>query len=162
MRLSEGVEWAIHSCSLLALLPSGSALPTRKLAEYFDLPVTYLAKSLQLLSNAGIVLARKGPGGGYFLAKQSDQISLLDIVEAIDGADPCFRCSEIRRRGPTAVADNLYKRPCAIARAMLQAESVWREELDKVTLQQVQQAGIDEAPAQQVELSLRWFEEALR
>ena len=44
MRLSEGVEWAVHSCTLLAALPEGRALGPAELAAYFDVPKAYLAK----------------------------------------------------------------------------------------------------------------------
>ncbi len=161
MKLSEGVEWAIHSCSLLAALPTGAALPTRKLAAYFELSETYLAKNLQLLSNADIVTTRKGPGGGYALAKAADAISLLDIVEAIEGRSPCFSCTEIRRRGPTGIGDEAYKRPCGIARSMWKAEKAWRDELAKVSLHKIQAMALEETPDAQLEKAKIWFEEAL-
>ncbi len=161
MKLNEGVEWAIHACSLLASLPPGKALPARKLAEYFALPEAYLAKILQQLSAAGLVSARKGPGGGYVLARPSGEISLREIVEAVEGTSPCFRCTEIRRRGPAAVADDLFVRPCVIARTMWRAEEAWRAELAKVSLREIQMKGLAEMPAPQVEKAAQWFRAAL-
>ncbi len=162
MKLNEGVEWSIHSCALIAALPEDAALPARKLAEYFELPEAYLAKSLQQLSSAGIVSTKKGPGGGYRLAKPASDITLLDIVEAIDGRSPCLQCTEIRRRGPTGVADTAYKKPCGIARAMLRAEKAWRTELAKVSLLEILRKGLHESPKTQQAKAVKWFEDALR
>jgi len=134
MKLSEGIEWGIHCCSFLTAIPEGYALTGAKLSEFFDLPRDYLAKHLQAMSRANILATSKGPKGGYCLARPADQISLLDIVEAIDGKDPSFRCSEIRRRGPAGLSAEFYKKPCGIARAMWRAEHVWRSELKKVTI----------------------------
>ena len=76
-----------------------------------------------------------GPLGGYRLARPPADISLLDIVLAVDGDGPAFRCSEIRQRGPAATAGSpAYRRPCGIARVMWRAEDAWRAELAAVTV----------------------------
>src|SRR5947209_8292305 len=103
MRMSDGVEWAIHCCTVLALLPPDLALPAPRLAEFHGVPPAYLAKQLQALARAGIAESVPGARGGYRLARPADEITLLDVVHAIDGPEPAFRCTEIRRRGPAAV-----------------------------------------------------------
>src|SRR5262245_66416195 len=64
MRLSDGVEWGVHACVLLAVLPDDAALPAARLAEYHGVPAAYLAKHLQSLARAGILQTAKGPPGG--------------------------------------------------------------------------------------------------
>ena len=59
---------------------------------------------------------------------------MLDIVEAVDGTQPAFRCTEIRRRGPAAVAPSEYRLPCGIHRAMVRADEAWRAELRATTI----------------------------
>ena len=54
---------------------------------------------------------------------------MLDVVEAIDGDEPAFRCTEIRRRGPAAVPAREYTKPCGIHRAFTRADEAWRAEL---------------------------------
>ena len=83
MRLSEGVEWAAHSCTILAALPEGAVLGPAELAAFFEVPKAYLAKQLQALSKAGIVSGTRGPAGGYRLARPADKISLRDFVSAV-------------------------------------------------------------------------------
>ena len=162
MRMNEGIEWVIHCCSVLATLPEGTALPARRLADFFDLPGHYLAKHLQSLSQAGLVKSAKGPGGGYMLSRPATEITVLDIVQAIDGSAPYFQCTEIRRRGPSGVADHCYTRPCGIARIMWRAEKAWRNALSSVTLKDIQTTGLEETSAQQVEKSIEWFGNVLK
>src|SRR5919197_3770632 len=134
MRLSDGVEWAVHLCAVLAAAPKGKAVPGAKLAEFNDLPPAYLAKHLQALSRAGIVDADRGARGGYRLGRAPSEISLLDIVLAIEGSQPVFRCTEIRQRGPCAAPPSACRKPCLIARAFLAAEAVWRQALESVMI----------------------------
>ncbi|HEY3095777.1 MAG TPA: Rrf2 family transcriptional regulator [Acidimicrobiia bacterium] len=134
MRLSEGVEWGLHCAVVLAVLPADSALPTGRLAEFHGVPVAYLAKHLQAMSRAGILEAGTGPRGGYRLARPPTDISVLDVVEAVDGEDPAFECLEIRRRGPTAVPAREYRTMCGIHRVMVEADGAWRARLARTSI----------------------------
>jgi len=55
MKLSYGVEWGVHVCTLLAVLPADAALPAARLAEYHGVPSAYMAKHLQALARAGVL-----------------------------------------------------------------------------------------------------------
>ena len=134
MKLSEGVEQAIHSVLLLSGLPIDGVLPASALAEYHGVSTSYLLKHLQALASAGLLLSVPGPKGGYRLAREPKQISLLDIVLAVEGPEPAFRCSEIRKRGPSPIAPHFHKAPCGINVAMLRAEKAYRAELEKVSI----------------------------
>src|SRR6266516_1045119 len=134
MKLSEGVEWGLHCMSMLAGLPPDATLPTRTLAEYHGLSETYLSKHLQALTNAHIIESVPGPRGGYRLARSPEKITLLEVVEAIDGREPLFRCTEIRQRGPLAQGAEAYQLPCGIHVAMARAEKAWREALRSQTV----------------------------
>jgi len=134
MKLSEGVEQAIHSVLLLAGLPVDGVLPASALAEYFGVSSSYLLKHLQALAGAGLLLSVPGPKGGYRLALEPAHISLLDIVLAVEGPEPAFRCAEIRQRGPSPIAEHFHKAPCGVNVAMLRAEKAYRAELEKVSL----------------------------
>ncbi len=132
MKLSNGVEWALHSC--VTLSQSREPVPAARLAELHGTPPAYLAKHLQALSRAGIVRSRAGQVGGYELTRPAAQISALEVVRAIDGDGPAYRCTEIRQRGPLAVPAERCERPCAIARAMAAAEDAWADALRRVTI----------------------------
>jgi Rrf2 family protein len=132
MRLSNGVEWALHSC--VTLSQSREPVPATRLAELHGTPPAYLAKHLQALARAGIVHSTAGQAGGYELTRPAAQISVLEVVRAIDGAEPAYRCTEIRQRGPLALPAERCERPCAIARAMAAAEDAWAGALRQVTI----------------------------
>ncbi|MFO1105099.1 MAG: Rrf2 family transcriptional regulator [Amaricoccus sp.] len=134
-RLSDGVEAALHCALVLAGLPDGKVLPGKSLAELHEVSETYLLKHLRALAAAGVIEALPGPRGGYRLARAPDSITLLDIVEAIDGREPAFLCREIRRRGPGKTKDPCaYRADCFIKTRMLAAEAAWREALRAQTL----------------------------
>jgi Rrf2 family protein len=134
MKLGDGVEQAIHCVALLSGLSPNGVLAAAALAEYHGVSTTYLLKHLQALSAAGLLQSVPGPKGGYRLAKPADKITLLDIVLAIEGPEPAFRCAEIRQRGPLPLEPRFYKAPCAINAAMLKAEQAYRAELRKISI----------------------------
>jgi Rrf2 family protein len=162
MRLSDGVEWGVHVCTLLATLPADGALPAAKLAEFHDVPAAYLAKHLQALAGAGVLQTAKGPRGGYRLSRPPAEITILDVVEAIDGDEPAFRCTEIRRRGPTAMPARYYPRPCGIHAAFDRADEVWRAELRATTIADLVLGVMRDAPPAALEKGVRWLGEAVR
>lgn len=134
MKMSDGVEQAIHSVAMLSGLSEGGVLSAAALAEFHGVSTSYLLKHLQALSGAGILHTVPGPKGGYRLARPAEKITLLDIVLAVEGPAPAFRCNEIRQRGPNPAPDRFFAKPCNISAAMLKAERVYRAELAKTTI----------------------------
>jgi Rrf2 family protein len=161
MKLSEGVEWGSHCVVLLSFLPDGAAIPAGRLAEYHEVPVAYLAKHLQALSRAGILESVQGPRGGYRLARPATEISLLEIVEAIDGEQPAFRCTEIRRRGPGSAPASEYRTLCGIHVAMVEADAAWRARLGEVTVAELAMNAATHSPPSVAPRVVKWFQEVL-
>ena len=158
--MSDGVEWAIHCCTVLAVLPEGDALPAARLAEFHEVPPAYLAKHLQALTGAGITRSVPGPRGGFALARPAAAVSLLDIVLAVDGSQTAFRCTEIRQRGPAAsAAPGAYRRPCGIARAMWRAEDAWRHELAATSVADVLTELVATVAPEQLMAGTEWIQE---
>jgi len=132
MKMSAGVEWAIHCCVVLS--QAEGPVPAQRLAEFHGVSRTYLAKHLQQLSRAGLVVSTEGRVGGYTLTRAASGISVLDVVLAIEGGEPAFRCTEIRQNGPLPAGPAQCKRPCGVARAMYAAEDAWRASLAGVSI----------------------------
>jgi Rrf2 family protein len=109
-------------------------LSAAALAEYHGVSTSYLLKHLQALSGAGILETVPGPKGGYRLAKKPEDISLLDIVLAVEGPAPAFRCAEIRQRGPNPLPQRYFTKPCQVTAAMLRAERAYRAELASTSI----------------------------
>ncbi len=134
MKLSDGVEQAIHCVTFLSGLSEEGVLSATALAELHGVSPSYLLKHLQALSGAGLLVTTPGPKGGYRLARAKEEITLLDVVLAVEGPAPAFRCAEIRQRGPNPLPGRYFTKPCQINAAMLKAERAYRAELAKVTI----------------------------
>ncbi|MBB5430018.1 RrF2 family transcriptional regulator [Nocardiopsis composta] len=144
MRMGEGVEWALHTCLNLTWVEAGQAVPASRLAAYYELPAAYLNKQLQALARAGLVVSAPGPRGGFQLARPPERVTLMDVVAAIEGEEPAFRCTEIRGRGPAEGGP--FPTACVIDRSMRAAELAWRRELASRTLADVKAEVEREAP----------------
>ncbi|WP_169980998.1 Rrf2 family transcriptional regulator [Microbispora sp. H10836] len=134
MKLPASTEWVLHCATALAQLEPGATASAAQLAEYYDVPAPYLAKQLQALVKAGVLAAMTGPRGGFRLARAASDITLLQIVEAVDGASSPYECREIRQQGRGALPPEDCRRICVIAEKMTEAHRAWRTSLAGVTL----------------------------
>jgi Rrf2 family protein len=134
VKLSQGVEWGLHCVVLLACMPRETTARRVELAEHHGLPEAYLAKHLHALTRAGVLHAVSGPKGGYRLGRAPQDVTVLDVVEAIDGTSQPFICQEIRQRGTGALAPDQCRRPCLVSSVMSQADRAWRDALRAVTI----------------------------
>lgn len=146
MKLPTSTEWLLHSAAALAQLEPGASASAAQLAEHYGVPGAYLAKQLQALVRAGVLAATTGPRGGFRLARQPAEISLLDIVEAVDGAANPYECREIRQQGRGAIPAEDCRRTCILAVKMAEAHEAWRSSLAAVSLADI----LDTLPASAV------------
>lgn len=145
--MSEGVEWAVHSCLNMTWLEPGEAVPAARLAAFYALPPAYLNKQLQALARAGILVSTSGPRGGFRLARDPADITLMDVVAAIEGPEGAFRCEEVLRQGPGNHEGVDYRRSCVVSQSMRRAELAWRRELAGQTLADVKETVEKRSPA---------------
>jgi Rrf2 family protein len=134
--ITTSVEYAIHGL-LWLVVNDNKPLSSRDIAELQVISPSFLAKIFPKLEKAGIVAASEGVRGGYRLARPADEISFLEIVDAIEGEKPLFDCQEVRGRcavygdGPPGWA---MAGTCAVHAVMLQAEKAMRQALAAQTL----------------------------
>lgn len=81
--ISQTVEYALRAMVYLASHP-GEALTAATIAEHADVPPQYMAKVLRGLGKAGLLTARRGVNGGTALARPAEQITVLDVVNAVE------------------------------------------------------------------------------
>jgi Rrf2 family transcriptional regulator, nitric oxide-sensitive transcriptional repressor len=81
--ISQTAEYALRA---VVMLGSNSARPqtTHEIAEQTRVPAGYLSKVLQALGRAGVVEAQRGLHGGFVLARPLDQLTILDVINAVD------------------------------------------------------------------------------
>jgi Rrf2 family protein len=85
MRFSLQVQYAICGSFDLAYNGGGEPVQIRVISQRQVIPSRYLEQIFQRLRRAGLILSKRGPGGGYTLARQPSEISLYEIVEALEG-----------------------------------------------------------------------------
>lgn len=134
MKLPASTEWVLHCATTLAQLDPGVSASATQLTLYYNLPAAYLAKQLKMLVNAGVLAATTGPRGGFRLARPTSEITLLQIVEAVDGTSSPYECREIRQQGHGALPPDECRNTCILAEKMADAHQAWRRSLAEVTL----------------------------
>lgn len=123
--LSQTVEYALRAMVCLAQSPD-QLTPTPVLASKTKVPPNYLAKVLQVLAQAELIEGRRGVGGGYKLSRPAEQVSMLDVVNAIDRLKPITSCPlEISEHGSSL---------CSLHRRIDQAIRMLIEQFEGVTL----------------------------
>jgi len=86
MRVSSKTGYGVQALFDMAFHGDGRAVQAREVAERQGVPLRYLEQILQELRRAGLVAAKRGPRGGYTLARPPEAIHLSEIVVALDGA----------------------------------------------------------------------------
>jgi len=85
MRVNNSTKYAVMAVGYIAKNQDKGAIKTLPIAKDYDMIVDYLQKALQDLVKAGIVRSKRGPDGGYSLAMPLNKITMLDVIEAIEG-----------------------------------------------------------------------------
>jgi Rrf2 family protein len=85
MQITRQADYAVRAVLYLAGLNNGRRAPTSEIARKQHIPPSFLAKIVSQLSVAGVVQTSRGARGGVSLARPSRDISLLEVIEAIDG-----------------------------------------------------------------------------
>jgi len=85
MQITRAADYAVRVMVELSSLPPGTRLQKSALVKLSEAPESFLSKVLQRMVAQGLITSRRGGGGGFELAKAPDQISVLNVVEAIDG-----------------------------------------------------------------------------
>lgn len=86
-RLSEGASLALHGMGVLALW--GQRTSAAKIAQHLKVSQTHLAKVFQKLAHAGLVRSLRGASGGFELSRPANEITLLEIFQAVEGHESC-------------------------------------------------------------------------
>ena len=92
MELTRKGEYAIRGIVYLAARPPEQICLLSEIAAAVDVPQTFLAKIFQQFSKVGLVKSYRGTGGGFVLGRAADAITLLEVVEAVEGTIIPNRC----------------------------------------------------------------------
>lgn len=92
LSLSKKTDYALLALSYLTHAGADRAVNTKELAEKYSIPHELLAKIMQRLAKAGLVISTSGPAGGYRLARSPEAISIGLVIEVIDGPPAIIHC----------------------------------------------------------------------
>jgi Rrf2 family protein len=92
MLFSRACEHAIRTILFVAVHSGGRPLTIEAIARELDVPSSALAKVVQTLTRHGLLVSRRGPGGGILLGRSAGQITILEIAQLVDGPDLAQRC----------------------------------------------------------------------
>ena len=107
MEITQQADYAVRAVLELALRPEGERVSTDEIARQQNIPAAFLTKICARLASAGILVTQRGVNGGIRLARTPDRITLLDVIEAIDGPITLNRCA----RNPSECSRD---RTCAV------------------------------------------------
>ena len=116
MQITRQADYGVRAVLYLALLGPGGRIATAQIARAQHIPPTFLAKIVAQLSAAGIVRATRGARGGVALAYPADDISMLNVVEAIEGPIILNEC--VRDPGSCPLGDH-----CAVQAVWCEAQA---------------------------------------
>lgn len=103
LKLTKKADYGLMAMKHLAEHGHGTACSAKDVAESYGIPQEALAKILQRLAKAGLVISQHGTNGGYTLARGAESISAFEVIRAIDG--PLFITSCITVRGECGQSD---------------------------------------------------------
>ncbi len=127
LQLTRGGEYAIRAMTYLARYPEGHVASLRDIGRAQEIPESFLAKILQSLVHAGLAVSQRGAHGGFALARPAEQITMRDVIEAVDGPISVNLCTldpEECKRSST----------CEVHKAWLRAQEQLMDVLGGVTL----------------------------
>jgi Rrf2 family protein len=119
-RLSKKADYGLIAMKHLAM-HSDQSISAREIASEYHIPAELLAKVLQKLARKGLLLSHQGMNGGYVLARDPARISIVDVVEALEGPisiTPCERGDDCQQLQLCSVRDPLLKIKAKVVRVL--------------------------------------------
>jgi Rrf2 family protein len=130
LRFSRTADYGLRAALLIARAPADELVTRHAIARAVDAPPSVLAQALASLVRSGLLAAQAGPRGGYRLARPAAEVSILEVVTAIDGAHQNERC--VLRDGACNV-----EHPCPFHAFFADAQERFSDALRSATLADV-------------------------
>ena len=120
MKLSRSTGYAVLAVGYIAQHHTQGIILSQDIAEAYDIPLEYLLKILQQLVRADILRSKRGPRGGFSLGKATNKITLLDILEAVDGpmTGQLHLAQQAKGQRFSVATDKVYQKAISQARSV--------------------------------------------
>jgi Rrf2 family iron-sulfur cluster assembly transcriptional regulator len=128
MQITRSEEYGLRGLLFLAQQPSERLVLVSEISRNQNIPETFLAKIFQRLSKAGLLRSSRGSKGGFSLGKPANEITMREVIEAIEGPIALSRC--LRREGECEEEE-----VCPIHQVWEKAQERFLEILDRTTME---------------------------
>jgi Rrf2 family protein len=120
MRISRSTAYALLAVDYITRHQDEKAILSQEISKDYNMPLEYLLKILQQLVRANILRSKRGPRGGFSLAKSPNKITMLQIIEAVEGpmTGQLNLAEQTGGKRFAVRADNVYKKAIAQAKAV--------------------------------------------
>jgi Rrf2 family protein len=125
-------KYGLKALAHLAALQPGQTTQATEIAKANNVPKKFLDAILGELRTANFVFSKKGPGGGYMLARAANDIKVGDVIRKIDGPLAPIACASRTAYQPCQDCDDV--KTCKVRLVMLQARDAMSEILDRMTI----------------------------
>jgi len=152
MRVSARVDYAVRALVQLAADESKMPVKAEHLATTQEIPSKFLLEILRQLKQKKLLVSRRGPEGGYVLARPADQISIADVIRAVEGPLATVRDvspADLSYEGPTASLPTVWTAVRGGLRLVLETvtlEHVRSGTLPPYVVETANQYGLEERP----------------
>lgn len=134
MRLNQATDYAMRAVLYLSGLPYGQVVEAKLIAEEENIPMRFLLKIMHFLTKAGIVESHRGINGGYSLARHPSEITMLNVVEAVEGPITVNRCLY----APEECSKN-FSEHCPVHEALFELQKSIEEHLKRYNFQMLRE-----------------------
>jgi Rrf2 family protein len=120
MKISRSTGYALLAAGYIAQHQDEKIILSQDISKKYDIPLEYLLKILQQLVRANVLRSKRGPRGGFSLAKSAKKITMLQIIEAVDGpmTGQLNLAEQMRGARFGARADRVYEKAIVQAKAV--------------------------------------------
>ncbi len=132
MKITQEADYGLRVVLYLSKMEYGKRIDAGTMAEYTGIPLRFLLKLIRKLIDSGIIKSYRGVKGGYALNKLPEEITLKDVVEAIDGPISVNRCLI-----DPEFCNAKQKGPCEIHRALVGVQQKLLKELEKINFKEL-------------------------
>lgn len=127
MQITRQTEYAIKTLTELGEVPYGQLMSSKLISQRHEIPEDFLHKTIQILSRAGLVVTQRGVQGGVRLARPLEEITIADVIEAMEGPialniclSPGYKCDKAGS--------------CQVRKVLAGAQAAMLQELKKKSL----------------------------
>lgn len=137
MQITRQTEYAIKTLTELGLVPYGQLISNKVISQRHEIPEEFLHKTIQMLSRAGLVVTQRGVQGGVRLGRPLTEITIADVIAAMEGTIALNVCLSPGYQCPNMGA-------CKVREVLSNAQNAMLAELNKKSLAEIVAEGKEE------------------